>query len=369
MIYNWQQPDWPNFRYEVTGIEDFLFEFAEETGHVSGMLKSMPDDLEVEAMINIMVTEAIKTSEIEGEYLSRQDVVSSIKRNLGLGDNTDLIKDKKAQGAAELMIDVRKTYADALTEETLFAWHKMLMRENHRIKVGSWREHTDPMQIVSGAMGKEKVHFEAPPSSRVPEEMKRFIEWFNNTAPGRTEEIRKAPIRSAIAHLYFETIHPFEDGNGRIGRAIAEKALSQTLGRPVLLSLSRVIEADKKSYYAALEQAQRGNEITAWVEYFVDAVLKAQKKAKEFVDFILKKSKFFEQFKNVINDRQLKVIRRMLDAGPEGFEGGMNANKYISITKTSKATATRDLQNLLELKIFQVQGSGKNTRYSIAWMQ
>jgi len=229
MIYNWQQSDWPNFKYGLLDVEDALFSFAEQTGHVSGILKAMPEGIQTEAIIDIMVAEAIKTSEIEGEYLSRQDVVSSIRNNLGLNRTPDTIKDKMAQGAGELMANARKTYAEAMTEEKLFEWHKMLLKENKRINVGIWRSHEDPMQVISGALGKEKVHFEAPPSFRIQDEMNKFIQWFNDTAPGGANEIKKAPVRSAIAHLYFETIHPFEDGNGRIGRAIAEKALSQTL--------------------------------------------------------------------------------------------------------------------------------------------
>ena len=267
MIYNWQQPNWPEFKYDLHGIEDALFDFAEQIGHVSGLLQSMPKGMQMDAIIDTMVAEAIKTSEIEGEYLSRLDVVSSIRNNLGLNKTPDPVKDKLAQGAGELMVDVRNTYAEPLTQEKLFAWHKMLLRQSNRINVGAWRQHENPMQVVSGAIGKEKIHFEAPPSSRVANEMQNFIKWFNETAPGGTKEIKKAPVRSAIAHLYFETIHPFEDGNGRIGRAIAEKALSQTIGRPVLLSLSRTIEADKKSYYNALEQAQRSNDISLWVQY------------------------------------------------------------------------------------------------------
>ncbi len=363
MTYNWQQLDWPDFKYDLLDAEDALFHFAEQTGHVTGLLKAMPEDVQTETVIDLMVSEAIKTSEIEGEYLSRQDVISSIRNQLGFNQTPESIKDKRAQGAGELMTDVRKTYAEALTEAKLFEWHTMLLRDNKRINVGVWRSHEDPMQVISGALGKEKVHFEAPPSTRVSEEMNRFVRWFNDTAPGGVNEIKKAPVRAAIAHLYFETIHPFEDGNGRIGRAIAEKALSQTLGRPVLLSLSKTIEADKKSYYHALEQAQKSNNITLWIHYFVNVVLKAQEQAVSLVNFILKKSKFFDRFKNALNDRQIKVIRRMLDAGPEGFEGGMNARKYISITKTSKATATRDLQHLLEFGALLQEGGGRSTRY------
>jgi Fic family protein len=363
-MYNWQQKDWPNFSYNLQEVEDLLFAFAEETGHVTGFLKSMPEDMQLEAVINMMVAEAIKTSEIEGEYLSREDVVSSIRNNLGINTNPAKVKDKKAQGAGQLMVEVRNTFASPLTEEVLFAWHEMLMSQSKKINIGIWRSHTAPMQVVSGAIGKEKIHFEAPPSASVPYEMQQFIQWFNDTAPGGITAIKKAPVRSAIAHLYFESIHPFEDGNGRIGRAIAEKALSQTIGRPILLSLSQTIEADKKSYYTALENGQSSNEITNWIKYFVHAILAAQLQAKELIAFTLKKAKFFDQFKEELNDRQLKVIRRMLEESG-GFKGGMTANKYVSITKTSKATATRDLQLMVNLGLVEVAGGGRSTHYHL----
>jgi Fic family protein len=326
----------------------------------------------MDAVIDTMVAEAIKTSEIEGAYFSRQDVMSSIRNNLGLNKKPDNVKDKKAAGIGKLMVDVRNSYSEPLTTEKLFVWHEMLMADNKDIEIGKWRTHKSPMQVVSGAHGKEKVHFEAPPSAKVPKEMAAFIKWFNDTAPGGKNEIRKAPVRSAIAHLYFESIHPFEDGNGRIGRAIAEKALSQTLGRPVLLSLSRTIDADKKSYYQALKNGQKSNNITTWVKYFVQTLLLAQKQTGQLIDFSLKKTKFFDHFRDRLNERQLKVIKRMFDAGPEGFEGGMNASKYVIIVKTSKATATRDLQTLAEIKAFIPKGGGRSTSYDInlenAWL-
>jgi len=255
-----------------------------------------------------------------------------------------------------------------LTEKKLFVWHKLLLGRGKGIEVGQWRTHEDPMQVISGSNGKEKIHYEAPPSSRVPKEMNRFIKWFNDTAPGGKLEIKKAPVRSAIAHLYFETIHPFEDGNGRIGRAIAEKALSQTIGRPVILSLSKIIEAKKNLYYHSLEKAQRSNEITPWIKYFVSTSLEAQIEAEIEIDFTLKKTKFFDRFKDKLNDRQLSVIKRMFDEGIKGFEGGMNARKYIGITKTSKATATRDMQQLLEMGAFIQFGKagGRSTSYQLS---
>jgi len=364
-MYNWQLPDWPQFSFNEQELEDALFAFAQQTGHVSGLLKAMPGDTRMEAIIDTMVAEAIKTSEIEGEHLNRNDVMSSIRNNLGLNKTLDNVKDKKAKGAGELMVDVRKTYKEPLTEEKLFQWHKMLLETTPDMITGAWRTHADAMQIISGPIGKRKVHFEAPPSARVPKEMKQFIKWFNDTAPGGKKEIKKAPVRSTIAHLYFESIHPFEDGNGRIGRALAEKALSQTLGGPVLLSLSRTIEKERKVYYNALQKAQMHNEITPWMKYFVSTVLKAQVQAKNMVSFTLKKAKFFDGIKDNLNERQLKVIKKMLDAGPEGFTGGINAEKYGSINKTSKATATRDLQVLKEMDVLLVEGGGRSTRYVV----
>ncbi|HVY76866.1 MAG TPA: Fic family protein [Puia sp.] len=365
--YNWQQSDWPHFQFSIESIEDELFAFQEKTGRASGMLEGLSQETRQDVIVDIILAEAIKTSAIEGEYPNRQDVLSSIRKNLGLHVSTGHIRDRSAAGLGELMIDARKSFKEPLSEERLFSWHKMLLGENKKIEVGRWRTHEDPMQIVSGPVGKEKVHFEAPPSARVPREMKTFIKWFNDTAPGGTKEIKKAPVRAAIAHLYFETIHPFEDGNGRIGRAIAEKALSQTIGRPVILSLSRTIEANKNAYYTALEKAQRSNEITPWMSYFVRLSLDAQTEAEEQIGFTLKKTRFFDRYKDQLNERQLTVINRMLEEGSKGFEGGMNARKYIGITKTSKATATRDMQQLVETGVFVPTGKagGRSTSYQI----
>lgn len=357
-IYNWQQPDWPSFQFTLTEVEDDLLLFSEKAGRVSGVLEALPEESRTETIVDFMLAEAIKTSAIEGEYPNRKDVLSSIRKNLGLHTDAEHIKDKSAEGLGKLMIAVRESFQEALTADTLFTWHRMLLGENKHVQVGKWRTHEDPMQVISGAMGKGRIHFEAPPSREVPAQMHSFMQWFNDTAPGGKHEIKKAPVRAAIAHLYFETIHPFEDGNGRIGRAIAEKALSQTMGRPVILSLSRTIEAHKSDYYASLEKAQQSNEITPWVNYFVKTTLEAQIEAEKQIDFTLRKAKFFDRYKDLLNERQRTVINRMLEEGPDGFEGGMNARKYIGITKTSKATATRDMQELLENGAFVLAGTG-----------
>ncbi|TLV03739.1 Fic family protein [Dyadobacter luticola] len=365
MRYNWQLPDWPDFQYDLTETDELLHALAIVRGQMEGLMTAVPKDVQVGTLIDTLVQEAIKTSEIEGEYLSRQDVASSIRNNLGLNEKPENVKDKKAQGAAELMVDARNTFAEKLTEKKLFEWHKMLLKNSKNINTGVWRKSKEPMQVVSGTIGKEKVHFEAPPSSRVQEEMDRFIRWFNDSGPGGKNEIKRPAVRSAIVHLYFESIHPFEDGNGRIGRVLAEKALSQTQGRPVLLSLSRKIEAARKNYYKELELAQRSNEITRWVHYFVWVILAAQTEAKNLLDFSLNKARFFDQYKAEMNPRQLKAIKKMLKDGPDNFEGGMTAQKYMSITKTSKATATRDLQELVELGCLVAVGGGRSTHYEV----
>jgi Fic family protein len=363
-IYNWQKKEWPHFIYEVNDVENELYILTEKFGLLTGMLKAMPEEMQMDTILDIIVSEAIKTSEIEGELLSRIDVMSSVRNNLGL--TTDLpVRDKRAQGIGSLMISVRNTYSDALTEQTLYDWHTLLMSYRKDIEAGKWRTHTEPMQVVSGAFGKIKIHFEAPPAAQLPDEMARFIEWFNATGPGGKKEIKKAPIRSAIAHLYFESIHPFEDGNGRIGRAIAEKGLSQGLGRPVLLSLSKAIESNRKTYYAELGKAQQSMEITSWIKYFVDTILAAEIDSENEIEFTLKKAKFFDRFRNQLNERHLTVIRRMLEEGPKGFQGGMNAGKYIGLCKVSKPTATRDLQYLVEIKAFLVSGGGRSTSYQV----
>jgi len=199
----------------------------------------------------------------------------------------------------------------------------------------------------------------------MPAEMARFVRWFNDTAPGGPKEIRKAAVRSAIAHLHFESIHPFEDGNGRIGRALSEKVLSQALGRPALLSLSRAIEAKRRDYYDALQEGQQSNTITPWITWFVQIALEAQILTEKQIDFTLKKTRLFDRFRDQLNERQVQALSRMLDEGPDGFEGGMSAKKYMTITDASKATATRDLQELAEKGIFVPAGGGRSTHYKI----
>jgi len=364
-MYNWQLPDWPQFTYDIAAVEDGLITYAERIGRITGMLQGVSAEMRAEALISGMVAEAIKTSEIEGEYFSRKDVMSSIRHQFGMVQEHEPVKDPRAEGISELMMAVGDQPVEPLTETILFDWYVMLMKGNRKVRAGQWRVHSEPMQVVSGTIGKETVHFEAPPSERVADEMERFIQWVNATAPNGSMPMRHAPIRSAIAHLYFESIHPFEDGNGRIGRAISDRILAQHAGTALPISLSQSIEADRNGYYNALKAAQRSNTVTAWLVYFVRTTLDALREAEERIHFVLRKAQFFDRHAAALNPRQMKVVRRMLEEGPDGFEGGMNARKYSSITGASKATATRDLQDLAEKGVLIVSGGGRSTGYQV----
>jgi len=297
--------------------------------------------------------------------LSKEDVISSIKNNLGLATNPIKTRDLQAKGMANLVTEIHQNYPVILSENMIFNWHKMIFPDKTRISVGAWRTHEEPMQVVSGSLGREKIHFEAPPSKNVAKEMQNFIQWFNATAPNGVNRIKHAPIRCAIAHLYFESIHPFEDGNGRIGRAIAEKALLQTAEYPLLLSLSASIESNKANYYSALKEGQKSNEITNWLVYFIKTILKALDTSEALINFTLQKAKLFDEYRDQLSERQTKVLNKMLAEGIAGFEGGMTAKKYMRMTKTSKATATRDMQKLNEMGIFKLVGGGRSTTYIV----
>lgn len=363
MKYNWQFSEWPEFQYEIGGVQNLILKFIETAGRTNGILSTLPETEKTETIVDLMVSEALKSAKIEGEMLSRPDVMSSIKKNLGLHTKLEKTGDQRAEGIAELLVCVRNSFAEPLSKQALFKWHSMLMKGAVKIQSGAWRTHKELMLIVSGSIGNETIHFEAPPSTAVPLEMNRFISWFNKTE----KNMPNFPIRAAIAHLYFESIHPFEDGNGRIGRALSEKVLSQGFGHPVLLSLSPAIEADRSGYYAALKQAQRSLNVTEWIEWFMSTLIAAQQQAETRIEFTVRKTKFYDLINGMkLNDRQLKVLHRMLKEGPNGFRGGMSAKKYIAITKTSKPTATRDLQTLVEYGILTSSGGGRSTSYQIA---
>jgi len=365
MKYNWQQKDWRDFSYNKDVVEAYQNIFSEKLGIAKGGLTFLDTKQHQDTLVDILVAEAIKTSEIEGEFLSRKDVVSSIKKNIGVFSDSSKIRDIRAKGIAEMVSVVHEDYKSLLTEEMLFDWHKMMFQKNTTINVGCWRTHKETMQVVSGRSGKEVVHFEAPPSADVAKEMELFVKWFNDTAPGGKKEIKFSALRSAIAHLYFESIHPFEDGNGRIGRSIAEKALLQTVGHPLLLSLSVAIEKDKSKYYESLRIGSRSNEITDWLKYFIETILESLDNSEKLINFTLQKTRLFDKYKNVLTKRQSLVLKKMLSKGIDGYIGGMTAKKYMKIAKVSKSTATREVGKLKDLGIFKVEGDGRSTSYIV----
>jgi Fic family protein len=363
-MYNWQLKEWPDFTYNVDKLQETAMLFAQEFGLVNGLVLGLTEELKQETVLEILISEAIKTSEIEGEYMSREDVMSSIKNNLGIKPAIP-VKDKRASGIARLMLEINQNADQDLSLDKICHWHQILMEYNPKVNAGEWRKGAEPMQVISGAYGNEVVHYEAPPSEQVQSEMEGFMNWYLKADLPVNDLINKALLKSAIAHLYFESIHPFEDGNGRIGRALAEFTLTKSLQHATLLSISKIIEQDKKQYYDQLKAAQRTLDITDWINYFSQLILDAQKDAKELIYFSLKKTKFFDQYANQLNERQLKAVRRMLENGNIGFKGGMTAKKYIAITKTSKATATRDLQELDELGVFSKTGAGRSVSYEL----
>jgi Fic family protein len=365
MTWNWEQPEWPNFIYESRVLEPLEQQFLRQSGEFVGAYKHIGVDDKETLKIELISEEAVKTSEIEGEVLNRDSVQSSLRAQLGLGAEAPNVKPEE-RGISRMMIDLFRGYAASLTDQTMFAWHQMLLAGDREIKVtGGYRTHADAMQVVSGPIHKRTVHFEGPPSARVREEMKRFVAWFNDTAPGGKTPL-PALTRAALAHLYFVCIHPFEDGNGRIGRALAEKALAQNLGQPTLIALAYTIERKHKDYYTALERNNKDLRIDGWMTYFANTIIQAQENTIKRVDFYVAKAKFYEKFREQLNERQAKVVARMFKEGIDGFKGGLSADKYISISKTSRASATRDLQDLVEKGALAKTGELRHTRYFLS---
>jgi Fic family protein len=256
------------------------------------------------------------------------------------------------------MCHVYETFQEPLSHDTLYKWQSMLIPPNKKIERGQYRTHTDPMQIVSNKYGSSNVYFEAPPSENLPHEMDQYIDWFNQTFPTDL-----GLGHASIAHVYFESIHPFEDGNGRVGRALVEKALSLCLGQPTLMAISNVIQQRKKEYYTALGECNRTLGADNWTSFFSELICQAQKESMNRINFLIEKSKLLTPLSGIINARQEKTLLRMFSEGLGGFSGGLSAENYLAITKTSRATATRDLNDLVEKKVLIKTGEKRHTRY------
>ena len=362
MKWNWQTSDWPEFRYDRAALTTAEERFLLSSGKILGVVEHFKPGEREQLRVDFLSEEAMKTSAIEGEMLDRQSVQSSLRRQLGLAPDSYPTLPRE-QGVAEMMVDVYSTYAEPLTHETLFRWHDKLLSHDRSLEmIGAYRQHSDAMQIVSGRLDRPTVHFEAPPSDQVPKHMEDYVAWFNKTAPGGAEPL--PPLsRAGLCHLYFESVHPFEDGNGRLGRALAEKSLAQNIGQPSLIALAFTIERERKAYYDQLERHQKTLDVTPWLQWFGEIVLQAQTATLDRVGFFITKAHFYDLYRDQLNDRQAKSIARMFKEGPGGFKGGLSAENYISITGTSRATATRDLQELVEMEAFTRTGERRYTRY------
>jgi Fic family protein len=368
MRWIWQQSDWPGFHYDKRMLEDRDIGFRVNSERLAGRFEALPMAYQEDATIDLMLSEAIKTSAIEGEDLDRGSVRSSLL-SLITSDTLSEASDQKAAGAASLLVNVRMNWQTPLSHELLGKWQSMAVPEQRYTSIvrGAYRNDPSPMQIVSGPSGREKVHYEAPPATRVSDEMARLLGWYNQFSPLSRGQKIPGIARAGIAHLWFEVIHPFDDGNGRVGRAIADHALSQYLGYPTTACLATAIEADKKSYYLQLEKASRGSlDINAWLDYFSDTVNEAQEIARKQVDFVLAKARFYETYGDQLSDRQARMVSRVFTEGRKGFEGGMTTRKYEAITKCPNRTASRDLSDLVAKGIIiPLPGGGRTTRYEL----
>jgi len=365
MTWNWQQPDWPNFFWDEARLRKAEQHFLVGAGVFAGTLKHLPQSDQEQLTIEAMSTEAVTSSEIEGEILDRASVQSSIRRQLGLAADKRRIAPAE-EGISEMMVDLYRSFAEPLSDAMLFSWHRMLFEQRGGLRdIGRYRTGDEPMEIVSGPIHEPRVHFEAPPSTKVPDEMARFLDWFNRTAPSDTDPL-PALTRAGVAHLYFESIHPFEDGNGRIGRAIAEKTLAQGFGQPTLTALAATILLQRKAYYAALEAANKSNEVTPWLSWFAGIAIEAQRRTTAHVEFLLEKTRLFDRLRGQLNSRQEKALLRMLREGPDGFKGGLSAGNYAAITGASPATTTRDLADLVEKGALLREGERRHARYHLA---
>lgn len=364
MAYIWQKDDWPDLHWDESALAGLLAQVSREQGRLLGKMEGLGFELRNEAHLRTLTEDVVKSSEIEGERLPPDQVRSSIARRLGLDVAGLVPADRNVDGVVEMMLDATGRYRDPLTGDQLFGWHAALFPTGHsgmtKINVGAWRQDEGgPMQVVSGPMGKEEVHYEAPPAARLPEEVKRFLAWFRD--PGGIDPL----LAAGLAHLWFVTIHPFDDGNGRIARAIADMALARSdESGQRFYSMSGRILAERNEYYDHLKRAQKGElDITDWQTWFLECLQRAIAEAHETLSAVLAKARFWERFaKEPLNERQIKVLNRLMD----GFEGKLTSSKWANIAKCSPDTALRDITDLVARGALRKDpGGGRSTSYSI----
>ncbi len=364
-IYIHQLPHWPKFSWNQESLAPLLAEIRSRQGRLLGRMEAMGFQLKAEANLQTLTLDVLKSSEIEGELLDADQVRSSIARRLGMDIAGLVPTDRHVDGVVEMLLDATQHYQQPQSAERLYGWHAALFPTGrsgmHKITVAAWRDNKkdDPMQVVSGAMGREKVHFEAPDAERLEEEMGQFINWFN-------EDKHMDPvIKAAVAHLWFVTIHPFDDGNGRIARAIADMQLSRAdQSAQRFYSMSAQIRKERKDYYDILESTQKGSmDITHWLRWFLQCLGRALEASSETLSVVLKKARFWEKHAStLINQRQQLMLNKLLD----GFDGKLNTSKWAKITKTSPDTALRDIQDLMNKKVLvKEMGGGRSTSYGL----
>lgn len=368
-MYIYEQQDWPQFTWQATRIEGLLGEVNRQQGRLLGRMESLGFALQEEAVLTTITQDVVKSSQIEGESLDIEQVRSSIARHLGLQVAGLVPSSRQVDGVVAMLLDATQRYGHHLTEERLFGWHALLFPTGYsgmyRIRVGAWRQdESGPMQVVSGAIGKETVHFQAPAAARLPVEMGQFLAWFNQPQ----DNLSLDPVlKAALAHLYFVTLHPMEDGNGRMGRAIADMQLArvdQTAKR--FYSMSFQIERHRREYYDILEQTQKGDlDVTAWLRWFLTCLSNAIAASNDLLSTILQKAAFWRCYAATpLNDRQRKMVDKLWG----DFIGKLNSSKWAKMAGCSKETAVRDINDLLEKGMLRKEeAGGRSTNYLLNW--
>jgi Fic family protein len=361
-VYIHQRAGWPNFTWDEIILSRLLASVRYRQGRLLGQMEAMGFSLRSEAMLQTLTLDVLKSNEIEGEILNPEQVRSSIARQLGLDIGGLVPSSRNIEGVVEMMLDATQKFNEPLTKERLFGWHAALFPTGHsgiyKITAGGWRDSSNgKMQVVSGAMGKEIVHFEAPDAGKLEEDMQKMLDWFN----GQTSV--DPVIKAGIAHLWFVTIHPFDDGNGRIARAIADMQLARADGTAQrFYSMSAQIQAESKAYYTMLEQTQKGTlDITLWLVWFLECLERALIATGETLAVVLNKAKFWDRNAHVsLNKRQHMLLNKLLD----GFDGKLTSSKWAKIAKCSQDTALRDIQELVEMGVLVKESAGgRSTSY------
>lgn len=370
MKYIWQCDSWPIFTWNSDSLLPLLGQARLAQGNLLGRVKRLGFKLGEEAQANILTEEAIKTAAIEGERLNPQMVRSSVARHLGLSTAGLGPTTRSIDGLIELILDATQKYNKSLSASRLKGWHAALFPSGysglHKIRVGQWRG-KEPMHVVSGPLGREKIHFEAPPGKVVEAEINGFLRWWTLSLK-TTDGI----LRGGLAHFYFVIIHPFEDGNGRIARALTDMALAQDEKLSIrYYSLSSQIMEERNEYYDILEKCSKtsSTDVTKWLAWFLECFQHAIQRSDKIIGNVLAKADFWQEHAQIeLNERQKKVINRMLNAGPGDFTGGLTTRKYVSIAKTSRATAFREISDLLDKKLLcQLSGKGRSVCYDLRW--